>query len=115
MKKIIIPLIVIIGLVHSVSGQIVCGYNPSNPTRYTGSGHITNGGVFTPKGDLHVLIVFISYGEPYDSQEVDEWPVDSPFPNWATSTEEKAFYTSYSEFSNNIYSDNNRFSVSNFY
>lgn len=115
MKKIIIPFIVIIGLVHSVSGQIVCGYNPSNPTRYTGSGHITNGGVFTPKGDLHVLIVFISYGEPYDSQEVDEWPVDSPFPNWATSTEEKAFYTSYSEFSNNIYSDNNRFSVSNFY
>lgn len=76
--------------------------------------YIANGFDFTPKGDLRALVVFIGYGEPYDSQDIDGWPANSQFPDWATNNT-KAFYTSFSDFSNNIYSDRNRFSVSNFY
>ena len=76
--------------------------------------YIANGLEFTPKGDLRVLIVFIGYGEPYDSQDIAGWPANSQFPDWATNNA-RAFYTSFSDFSNNIYSDRNRFSVSNFY
>lgn len=76
--------------------------------------NIYNGGVFTPKGDLRVLVVFVRYGGVYDTMHVDGWD-NGDFPDWANSMTEKAFYETLSEFSNNIYSDNNRKSVSNYY
>lgn len=80
-------------------------------------GYIANGKVFTPKDTLRALIVFVSYGEPYDSQEVAHWPSNSDFPDWANNASEKPFYSTFLEFpdNNNVYSDTNRMSVSNFY
>lgn len=87
----------------------------SNLSSNKGTGHIEYGKVFTPKGDLRVLVVFVSYGETYDTVDMDGWPRDADLPNWVTNNDEKAFYTSLSEFSSDIYSDPNRYSVSNFY
>lgn len=61
------------------------------------------------------MIVFVSYGMPYDLQYLDDWPTNSDFPLWATNALKKPFYTDCSEFSNNVYGDTNRHSVSNFY
>ncbi len=117
MKKIVI-ISILLGLALSSWGQIVCGCVPEAPTGSSGPKadcNIANGGVFTPKGDIRILVVFISYGEPWDSEEVEGWPVDSPFPDWATNPNERPFYTSFDEFSSDVYSDRNRSSVSNFY
>lgn len=113
MRKIFLFLL-ILAISNSIYGQFVCK-NEHDITRFPGYGNISNGGVFTPKGDLRVLIIFISYGDDYDYQEVNGWPQDSAFPNWATNIDNKAFYTTFLDFSNDIYSDPNRFSVSNFY
>lgn len=116
MKKVIV-LPIILGIVYSALGQFVCGYEPSTPLRLFGDEYIANGGVFTPKGELRALVVFISYGEPYDSQYLKDWPVDSELPLWATSSNQKAFYNDYSEFPSfaDRFSDTNRQSISNFY
>ncbi len=113
MKKVIV-LPIILGIVYSALGQFVCGYEPPTPLRLFGDEYIANGGVFTPKGNLRALVVFISYGEPYDSQPVDDWPVNDALPLWATS-QNKVFYDDYSDFPTNTFSDTNRQSVSNFY
>ncbi|MBQ6046075.1 MAG: hypothetical protein IJL38_00435 [Bacteroidales bacterium] len=115
MIKKIIVLSFIIGLAYSVFGQMENDYDFSEPSRARETGYVPYGGVFTPKGDLRILVVFVSYGTPYDSQNVDDWPASSTLPNWATSTTNKVFYSSYSEFPNNVYSDTNRLSISNFY
>lgn len=74
------------------------------------------GGVFTPKGDIRVLIVFAGFGGIFDTMDVGDWPANSNFPNWAINPNGKAFYNDTSEFhSANIYGDTNRFSVSNYY
>ena len=102
-------------LMPIVSNQIICGYSPSSfdgSFADTDGKYIANGKVFTPKDTLRALVVFVSYGEPYDSQYVPGWPEDSEFPLWI---QRSPFYKDISEFSNNIFSDTNRFSVSNFY
>lgn len=116
MKKVIV-LSIILGVVYSALGQFECGYESPSPLRLFGDEHIANGGVFTPKGNLRILVVFISYGEPYDSQYVEGWPVDSELPLWATSSNQKVFYNDYSEFPSfaDRFSDTNRQSISNFY
>lgn len=98
-------------------GQLVCSHeiNQTLNSKNLCSGYIANGDVFTPKGDLRVLIVFISYGLTFDTLEVDSWSIGSDFPDWVLNTSKKAFYNDYSEFSQNIYSDTNRYSVSNFF
>ena len=111
MKKSITLIIALLWL-STINGQNYCGTETSNIRTL---GNVANGLSFTPKGDLRILIVFVSYGLPYDTLPVDGWPKDSIFPDWAKDPMRKPFYTSYSEFSNNIFSDNNRFSVSNFY
>lgn len=90
MRKIFLFLL-ILAISNSIYGQFVCK-NEHDITRFPGYGNISNGGVFTPKGDLRVLIIFISYGDDYDYQEVNGWPQDSAFPNWATNIDNKAFY-----------------------
>lgn len=114
MKRIIV-LLLLLGFAYMACGQLVCGYEPEMQNRLTGSEYIANGGVFTPKGELRVLIVFISYGEPYDSQYLEGWPEDSDLPTWAHPDSPAVFHSDFSVFPTDIYSDTNRLSVSNFY
>lgn len=104
----------LIGLAHSLFGQMVCGYVNSDSTELRAPQYIYNGGVFTPKGDLRVLIVFVKFGGIYDTMYVEGWN-NGDFPDWAMSSNEAAFYHDYSDFPNSIFSDTNRKSVSNFY
>ena len=62
-----------------------------------------------------MLVVFITYGEPFDSRPVDGWADAKCFPDWAMNAEKRPFYNDYTEFTPNVYSDSNRHSVSNFY
>jgi hypothetical protein len=75
--------------------------------------YLPNGGCFTPKGDLRALIIFASFGSPYDQQDVGGWPSSSNFPDWATSAQ-KPFYSTVAEFTSSS-TDNNIYSVSKFY
>ena len=77
--------------------------------------HIENGGVFTPKGDLRILVLFVTHGRKYDTIHAEEWPVGAMFPNWMTGNSDRPFYCDYSEFSQDVYSDTTRKPVSNFY
>ena len=45
-------------LVFPVLGQFICGHTQETTTQ-SGNQYIANGGVFTPKGELRVLVVFI--------------------------------------------------------
>ena len=96
-------------------GQFICTYEPTIVTGKRGLEHIENGEIFTPKGDIRALIVFVSYGAPYDSQDVPGWPENSAFPEWATNSDSKVFYNSFSEFPTDFFSDTNRVSISNYY
>lgn len=114
MKKGLILLLLIGLITHTVLGQIVCGYEQTDTLESKTTHHIENGGVFTPKGNLRVLIIFITYGGIYDTLNLPGWN-NGAYPDWATSSTEKAFYSDFAEFPQEIYSDNNRKSVSNFY
>lgn len=116
MKKIIV-LTIILSLSHIVLGQFFCGFKQSTPIRITKNENIINGGVFTPKGNLRILVVFISYGNEFDYQNVNDWPVNSELPLWATSSNQRVFHDDYSEFPSyaDRFSDTNRQSISNFY
>ena len=114
MKKGLILLLLIGLIIHTALGQIVCGYEQTNTLESKTTSHIENGGVFTPKGDLRVLIIFITYGGIYDTLDLPGWN-NGAYPDWATSSTEKAFYNDFAEFPQEIYSDKNRKSVSNFY
>ena len=61
-------------------GQFICTYESTIVTGKRGLEHIENGEIFTSKGDIRALIVFVSYGAPYDSQDVPRWPENSAFP-----------------------------------
>ena len=102
-----------------VAQDFVCGGVYGSDKSIIGSeafpGNIEYGGVFTPKGDIRILVVFVRFNAPYDTYDVPGWPVDQDFPNWAVDNNNPSFYTSYSQFSSNIYSDTNRYSISNFY
>lgn len=100
-------------LLYSVPGQNSDNYEFSEPSSTRATGYIPYGGVFTPKGDLRVLIIFVKYGGIYDTLNLPGW--NGVFPDWATSPTEKSFYNNYTEFQQNIYYDINRKSVSNFY
>ena len=81
----------LIGLAHSLLGQMVCGYVNSDSTELRAPQYIYNGGDFTPKGDLRVLIVFVKFGGIYDTMYVEGWN-NGDFPDWAMSSNEAAFY-----------------------
>lgn len=95
--------------------SLFLAYSVSAQSNHVADGYIGNGGVFTPKGDLRIPIAFVSYGEPFDSEYIESWPTTSQWPSWARSRTRNPFYTEYSQFSANIFSDTNRYSVSNFY
>lgn len=118
MNRIFFFVIIVTLLVHNVCSQPDCGYSYLLQNRVgidTSLGHIWNGGVFTPKGDLRILIVFVTFDDPYDTCSLDGWPLSSRFPNWALNSNQKPFYNSFSEFSPNIFENTNRLSLSNFY
>lgn len=73
MKKFFVVFIVTI-IAQCVSGQIICGYFPDTSSHgIRAPQNVTYGDVFTPKGQIRVLIVFVSYGMPYDMQYLDGW------------------------------------------
>lgn len=129
MKKIIILALCIVALSQrGFSQSFVCGGFHDNDSCYgcddpflksndTNPNYFPYGGVFTPKGDIRVLIVFASFGGIFDTMSLgNNWPANSDFPNWAINPNYKAFYNDTTEFwTNNIYGDTNRFSVSNYY
>lgn len=106
-RALLLPLIICFAC--TVYGQVVVRQETTDSTELRYSGHIYNGDIFTPKGDFRALIVFISYGEQYDWQDVPGWPQNSPFPEWAIDTVKKTFYSDYSEFQCDVFSDTNRF------
>jgi len=108
MRKVVFILLVLF-FAPTVSSQNHCCYIPRGENNYNVSGYIGNGGVFTPRGDLRLLIVFVTHGEKYDTIEDVDWPVGSRFPKRITERERKAFYGSFSEFSQNVYLDTTRF------
>jgi hypothetical protein len=87
--------------------------SPEENLKSTVSYYIPYGGYFTPKGDLRVLIIFASFGYPYDSQEVPGWQSTSEFPEWATASD-KVFYSTEADFTNSS-NDMNHRCVSKFY
>jgi hypothetical protein len=103
--------------VMQVLSQSIFDYNPDVFIDFGSSLKTTlylpNGGCFTPKGDLRALIIFASFGGPYDQQNIEGWPISSAFPDWATSAI-KPFYSTEAEFTNSS-SDNNYHSASKFY
>ncbi len=116
MKKKII-LVILLGFTYSVFGQMICGYEDSSFTKGEKAGrtgYIANGEVFTPRGDFRVLIIFVKYGGIYDTLNLSGWN-NGDFPDWVNNTTEKVFYQDFSEFPQDIYSDRNRKSISNFY
>lgn len=113
MKKVIV-LSIILCIAYTTFGQFVCGHEPPTPSRLSGNEYIANGGIFTPKGDIRVLFIFVKYGGIYDTMSVNGWN-NGQFPDWATSSTTKTFYNDYSEFPNMFFSDSTRKSVSNFY
>lgn len=97
-----------------VAQDFRCG-GMSNSERSRYYGNIEYGGVFTPKGDMRILVVFVRFNAPFDTCKVSEWPVGQDFPDWAMDESNPSFDTSYSQFPSNIYSDTNRYSISNLY
>ena len=81
MKKGLILLLLIGLIIHTALGQIVCGYEQTNTLESKTTSHIENGGVFTPKGDLRVLIIFITYGGIYDTLDLPGWN-NGAYPDW---------------------------------
>lgn len=71
MKRITV-LSILLCISNIVWGQYICGHEPSSPIRLTGNENIANGGVFTPKGNLRILVVFISYGNEFDYQDLKD-------------------------------------------
>jgi M6 family metalloprotease-like protein len=72
-----------------------------------------NGKIFTPKGDLKVLIICAGLGEPYDSYPMDGWNVGTnTFPDWVVSNSK--FYSDNSQFSATATS-NDKNNISRFY
>ncbi|MFZ4724266.1 MAG: hypothetical protein ACOYMD_02365 [Paludibacter sp.] len=72
-----------------------------------------NGQVFTPKGDMKVLIICASIGEPFDSYPLNGWAVGSnTLPDWVTSNQ--TFYTDNDQF-NSPATENDKNNISRFY
>ena len=56
----------------------------------------TFGKIFTPKGDLRILIIYAGFEGFDESQGVNNWPANSELPDWKP---EELFYKSFDEFS----------------
>lgn len=70
-----------------------------------------NGEIFTPRGDLKILIVFAGF-EGFDAQQnFDEWPAEKEFPNYVVNGKcDELFFSDTAQFSN--YPDSLNMSVS---
>ncbi len=78
-------------------------------------GCVSYGGVFTPKGHIRALIIFVTYDSIFSTMPVDDWAPGEARPVWA-SGQNKVFYTDLSEFNpTKIYADPDYHSVSNYY
>lgn len=113
MKKILF-LLSFIEISLCSSSQIICGDILKETENARTPLYIANGGVFTPKGNIRVLFVFIKYGGIYDTLFVDGWEANADRPQWAMSAS-PAFYSDYSEFNTNVYGGDNVKCVSDFY
>lgn len=108
-------LLFFVGITLHSKCQIVCGGTINNIDKDIRTPqYIANGGVFTPKGDIRVLVIFVTYGGVYDTMHVDGWSANADRPQWALSNT-PSFYCSYTDFNTNIYSGENRYNVSDFY
>ncbi len=59
-----------------------------------------NGGCFTPKGDLKVLLVCVGFGANDADLPMYNWPATQDFPDEIVN--EELFYTGYAKFSTDI-------------
>lgn len=86
--------------------QIIKHNNETKITPYTlnesltmGNPYSPNGIVFTPKGDIKVLIICAGFGEPYDSYELHDWNTGiNTLPDWVNNN--SAFYRNNTDFNN---------------
>lgn len=114
MKKIMFILVCISCSLQSVC-QFVCGIEQNECLEDIRTPqYIANGGVFTPKGDIRVLIIFIKYGGIYDTMRVEGWDANADRPQWALS-ETTVFHDDYLNFNTNVYGGDNRRNISDFY
>ncbi len=114
MKKYLIIFFILLCNFAYTQNIMICGNEESNGINRH-YGNIAYGGIFTPKGDMRILVVFVKFKPPYDTFLVANWPINQNFPNWAIDETHPSFDTSFNHFSNNIFFDTNRFSVSNLY
>lgn len=114
MKKIMFILVCISCSLQSVC-QFVCGIEQNECLEDIRTPqYIANGGVFTPKGDIRILIIFIKYGGVYDTMRVEGWDANADRPQWALS-ETTVFHDDYLNFNTNVYGGDNRRNISDFY
>jgi hypothetical protein len=100
--------------------QIVDLKSKTKPAPYSlderltmGTPYSPNGIVFTPKGDIKVLIICAGFGEPYDSYEVPGWNAGvNTLPEWVNNN--SAFYRNNTDF-NNPATVNDKGNISRFY
>lgn len=50
---------------------VFLAYNVSWQSNLSTDGHISNDGIFSPRGDLRVPLVFVNYGETFDSEYIE--------------------------------------------
>ncbi|MFN0050512.1 MAG: 3-coathanger stack domain-containing protein [Cytophagales bacterium] len=96
-----------------------CDYKPtsvssnSNQRLEAAIQNAENGGVFTPKGELRILVITVGFGEPYDSKPLGGWPVGTnTLPDQYKDS--KTFYSSATQF-NNAETADDRLNLSRFY
>ena len=79
----------------------------------TASQYSPNGIVFTPKGDIKVLIICAGFNDPFDNYPMAGWATGaSTFPDWVNT--HNTFYTANSEF-DNLTTVNDKNNISRFY
>lgn len=66
---------------------------------------IPYGGVFTPTGNLNVLIVYINFGQPWDNLDLPDWPANQMKPNHAL--DKSVFYNDVKDFLHEVPNQNN--------
>ena len=102
MKKYLIIFFILLCNFAYTQNIMICGNEESNGINRH-YGNIAYGGIFTPKGDMRILVVFVKFKPPYDTFLVANWPINQNFPNWAIDETHPSFDTSFNHFSNNIF------------
>jgi hypothetical protein len=59
-----------------------------------------NGGCFTPRGELKILVVFVGFGDNDSLLYLENWPVEQDFPNGVM--EHKVFYDNFAIFDDSL-------------